>query len=350
MSDSRPVLRVLGAGFHPTIQDLGRHGAQRLGIPVSGALDPLALRMANVLVGNDEGEAAIEIRLLGPTLEVAADDVRVALVGTEAALEVLGPAGNRLVPAGVSARVPRGWRLRVGAVKDTACCYLAVGGGFDLPAPFGSKSTYVRSGIGGLDGRSLRDGDMLPLTSGAAPAGRERALPADYRAVYGSGAVRVVLGPQDGWFTAEAVERLLSSTFTVSREADRMGLRLDGPELPHARGYNIASDGIATGAIQVPGSRKPIMLLADHQTTGGYPKIATVTSADLPRVGRLRPGAELGFRAVGIAEAEELRRAQEALLAEVLAGVHDAEEATSVRVSALYRENLISGVFSIGTA
>jgi biotin-dependent carboxylase-like uncharacterized protein len=348
LSEFRSALRVVSAGFYPTVQDLGRYGAQRLGVPTSGALDPLALRMANALVGNDEGEAGLEIRLIGPTIEVAADDVRVALVGTEAPIEVLAPGSGVRVAPGRSVRLSRGVRFRVGAVKDTSCCYLAVAGGFDLPAPFGSKSTYVRSAIGGLEGRPLRDGDELPLVRGAAPQGPDRILPMVGK-LYGAGAVRIVLGPQDGWFTTHALEVLLSGSYEVSRHADRMGLRLEGPELEHARGFNIVSDGIASGAIQVPGSRKPIILLADHQTTGGYPKIATIISADLPRVGRLRPGAKLGFRAVGVAEAEELRRTQEALLARVLNGVRDVEGAPPISVSALHRDGLLSGAFSIGT-
>ncbi len=346
MIGAAPAFGVIAAGFHPTVQDLGRFGAQNLGVPVSGALDPIALRLANALVGNREGEAALELRLLGPTLEVLTDSVRITLVGTDAPIEVLGTVG-RVVAPGRALRLFKGQRFRIGAIKDTACAYLAVEGGFDLPTPFGSKSTYVRSAIGGFQGRALQDGDRLPLSRPEASSDALLALPA-MPDIYGSGPVRVILGPQADFFTDAAISTFLSAEYDITRDADRMGLRLEGPELAHARGYNIASDGIATGAVQVPGTCKPIVLLTDHQTTGGYPKIATVISADLPRVGRLRPGTRVSFHEVTVDEAETLRRNQETSVQEVLAGLHVVGETPNLNESALYHVNLISGTVRVG--
>lgn len=334
-------LFVAAAGFGPTLQDLGRPQVQHLGVPVSGALDPLSLRLANALVGNPEGTVAIEIRLLGPTLEVRGAAVRVALCGTSASLEIVGAEATVKVGAHRSVLVEPGRRIRVPAMSDTGVAYLAVEGGIDVPEVYGSRSTYVRAGIGGLDGRALRDGDRLVVGIAAAEPRQELAA-RDLSVLRGEGPFRVVFGPQRDFFTEASVADFLTSEYRVSKEADRMGMRLDGPALTHARGYNIVSDGIVTGAVQVPGNGRPIVLLADHQTTGGYPKIGTVISADVPRLGRLKPGDELSFVEISVADAEAARRAQEAAFRRVADGLVPAEG--WLDREALYRENLVSGV------
>lgn len=341
----RPGLAVLSGGLATSVQDLGRVGLQSLGVPVAGALDPFGLRLANALAAMPEDAGALEIRLFGPTLRVEAESVRVALAGAETALEVLGPAPAR-IPAGRSATLARGTVFRVGAVADAACCYLAVAGGFDLAPLWGSVSTYAPAALGGLEGRVLRDGDRLPLAAERAALGGERAAP---RFDHGDpGRCRVVLGPQADYFTDAGLATFLSSAYTVSREANRMGARLDGPALAHAAGYNIPSDGIVSGAIQVPGDGKPIILLADRQTTGGYPKIATVISADLPKIGRALPGARLRFEAVDVAAAEAARRAKEAAFRALLARIAPlGPEAAALRAR-LMTENLISGAVAGG--
>ena len=302
-------LETLASGLLCTIQDLGRVGSQALGMPVAGALDPRALRIANTLVGNPEGMAALEIRISGPTFRVVADSVRIALVGTAAPITILAPS-RRSVPSMRSVRLSRGAEFRIGAIPDSACCYLAVEGGFDVPSVYGSQSTYLRGEIGGFEGRALREGDRIPLNSGSASPGPDNAatLPLEPDS---NGPIRVVLGPQANYFSKAGIETFLGSPYSVTRDADRMGLRLDGPVIEHELGFNITSDGIVTGSIQVPGTGLPIVLLVDHQTTGGYPKIGTVISADLPRLGRMRPSTVLTFKAVEVAEAERLRRAQE---------------------------------------
>lgn len=336
------VLRVVQPGLHTTVQDLGRIGSQRLGIPVSGALDPVALRIANAIVGNAQGTAGIEMAVLGPTLTVEAESVRVAVAGGTTAMTIERTDGSRVtVPPLQSATAHAGDSLRVGAVAGTAVAYLAIAGGLSLQPFLGSLSTYVRGGFGGLEGRALIPGDRLPLRNDEADARDEVRLAE--AALDTPPVIRVVLGPQADYFTPAAIETFLGAPYTVTRDADRMGLRLEGPPLPHAKGYNIVSDGIAPGSIQVPGSCQPIVLLADRQTTGGYPKIATVISADLPAMGRLTPGMPIRFRQVTVAEAQILRRAMEAELSNI------ARRLTAVRESGpnlerLYDENLVSGV------
>ncbi|PVA10342.1 allophanate hydrolase [Pelagivirga sediminicola] len=333
------------AGPFTTVQDLGRAGHQAAGIPVSGALDPASLRIANALVGNPEGEAALEIRLMGPVLKVDAPAVRVALCGTSSPLQILAPE-PREVPPWQSAVLERGTVFRVPPLKGSVTAYLAVGGGFDIAPVLGSRSTCLRAGFGGLKGRALADGDALPLAM-PAPDGRADMRLGRVPDLAPPARVRLVLGPQDDHFSAAAIATLLEAEFRITNEADRMGLRLAGPALEHKAGYDITSDGIATGAIQVPGDGQPIILLADHQTTGGYPKIATVISADLPALGRLAPGAVLTFSAVTVAEAQDIHIAQKRRLSEVIASIAPLSvEAASLSSRALLSANLISGVIS----
>lgn len=333
-------LRVVQAGFSPTLQDFGRPAFQNRGVPVSGALDPVSLRIGNALVGNAGGMAAIEFRLIGPTLEVTAESVRVALTGTRAELVV--EAGERVaLPSYQSVTLKKGHRVSVAPVSDSGVAYLCIEGGFDLPEVFGSLSTYVRSRIGGFQGRALQDGDEVPLRLREVEARGELRLE-NISYLDETGPVRVVFGPQRDYFSDASTAAFLEGEYRISREADRMGMRLEGPALEHARGYNITSDGIVTGAIQVPGNGQPIILLADHQTTGGYPKIGTVISADIPRLGRLRPGDALSFAEIDVAGAEEARRVQEKQIGNLLGGLTPA--AAWLDEAALYRENLISGV------
>jgi 5-oxoprolinase (ATP-hydrolysing) subunit C len=323
-------------GLASSIQDLGRVGWQRYGVPVSGALDPLAARLANALVGNGEGDAVLEILALGPRFTVEADSVRLALVGSAVGLRLDGVA----VEAGRSVTAQRGTKAVIAGFTDSACCYLAVGGGFDFAPVMGSRSTYARGGFGGL-GRTLRVGDTLPLRRTTAPAGPERWSSA---ISYGDGPIRIVPGPQADWFEPDSLDRFFGEFYDITAEADRMGMRLAGPALRHSRGFNIASDGIATGAIQVPGTGQPILLLADHQTIGGYPKLGTVASVDLPRLGRHRPGQQLRFTPIGAEIAEALRRDQEAAFRRLIDRI--APVAAVPRSEDLLAANLISGVVS----
>ena len=306
------ALEVIAPGLHTSVQDLGRIGYQDVGVPASGPLDRISLRLANALVGNPPGTPALEMLLQGPTMKVLADAARFALVGCNANIEIRS--GNaRSIPAGRSVTLTRGEVFRIGALGDSVCAYLAVEGGLDIPPVLGSASTYVRGAIGGFHGRCLQQGDIVPLKLAVVQVRDEHALPRPLDLALDQ-PIRVVLGLQADYFTDDAVKTFLTSEYTVSPQADRMGYRLEGPALAHAKGYNIVSDGTVAGAIQVPGSGRPIVLMVDHQTTGGYPKIATVISADIPVVGRRKPGRPIRFVAVDVTEAESLRREQEAAI------------------------------------
>jgi allophanate hydrolase len=281
-------------------------------VPASGPIDRIAFSLANAVVGNPHDASAVEMLLQGPTFKVLAESVRIATVGGTAAIEVRTGAVRRIA-AGQSVRLERHDVFRVGAFGDSLCAYLAVEGGFNVPCVLGSASTYVRGAIGGVDGRRFVPGDRVPLTKDAVDARPERTLAGAIDTGLDQ-PIRVVMGPQDDYFTGGAIETFLASTYTISPQADRMGYRLEGPALAHAKGYNIVSDGIVTGSVQVPGSGQPIVLMVDNQTTGGYPKIATVISADIPVLGRRKPGRPIRFVAVDVHEAARLRREQEAWL------------------------------------
>jgi allophanate hydrolase len=311
-------------------------------VPVSGALDGFGLRLANALVGNPQGTAALEILVSGPTLEVVADTARLALVGTGASLRV-GSKGPRGIGEGQSIMLHQGDIVQIALGRGSACCYLAVEGGIAVPLVLGSASTYVRAAFGGLNGRALQRDDVILLAVGRASERDELRAP-----TLASGSpdqpIRVVLGPQHKYFREESLAALLDAEFRVSKDADRMGMRLDGPLLRHRRGWDIVSDAIATGSIQVPGSGQPIVLLADHQTTGGYPKIATVISADLPAVGRRRPGDPLRFVSIELEAAEEMCREAEREFAKLVAALEPPPSEIELDIGSLYGENLISGV------
>ena len=339
-----PGLRVISPGLNTTVQDRGRTGYQRLGIPVSGALDPVALAAANVVVGNAAGAAALECLYRGPTFEIEAARARLAVAGSGVVLEVVEPEGQatRHVPALESITLARGSRARLLITGPGISAYLAVEGGIDAPIIMGSRATYVRAGLGGLGGRALRAGDVVPLARDATPARDEVCLPG---VEFGLPArVRVVLGPQDDHFTGPALREFLHASYTVTSASDRMGLRLSGPALEHSKGFNIVSDGIPPGAIQVPGDGQPIILLADRQTTGGYPKIATVISADLPALGRVGPGARLMFAAMSIAEAEMVRRKLDGEIAAWPSRLEPIRRGPSLDPAKLAEVNLVSGV------
>ncbi|HYX00917.1 MAG TPA: biotin-dependent carboxyltransferase family protein, partial [Reyranella sp.] len=236
----------------------------------------------------------------------------------------------------------RGQLLRTGMVEGSNTAYLAVAGGFALPPFMGSLSTYARAGVGGFDGRKLAPGDRLPLARAEAPSGDEKQL--GHAFDYGAGSIRIMWGPQDDYFSEAGRRTFTGSDYRVSKEADRMGIRFEGPKIEHAKGADIISDGIGPGAIQVPGAGLPIVLLADRQTAGGYPKIASVASVDLPRLGRMVPGQVVRFAAVSVAEAEALRREQETRLQRAIADFKVARPPGGIDLARLYEENLIDGV------
>lgn len=296
------ALVVRACGPMTSIQDAGRFGWQRYGVSSSGAMDRLALAFANALVSNAPGAGALEFMLMGGSFEIEGGTARIAVAGAPCAIAVDGQPARAMT----SLTLRPGQTLSVGPAQAGVYVYMAVAGGFALPLELGSLSLQPRAGIGGIEGRALRSGDHLPLALADAPRSPELAL--DTVPIDADASIRVVLGPQDDYFSKEGIETFLSSAYTVSREADRMGYRLAGPRIAHARGFNIVSDGIVTGSIQVPGAGEPIVMMADRQTTGGYPKLATVISPDLRLVSQRRSGEAIRFAAVGIEEAQAIAR------------------------------------------
>jgi allophanate hydrolase len=333
-----PHLHVVDPGFRTTIQDSGRPGFQSQGVPVSGALDATALAAANLVAGNPAAAAGLEITATGPVLVVAAEAVRIAVAGSGMAIVI---DGRPAVPPLVSVTLVRGQRFCVMAPRTSAVGYLAVAGGIAVPVVLGSRSTCPRARLGGLDGRGLAAGDRLPLGADQPPSGPDRRGPA---LDLSPPAVLRVLLSEPGRDFADAVRTaFVAARYTVTPAVDRMGLRLSGPPLLSLCPGESLSEGLAPGAIQVPGDGQPILLLADRQTTGGYPRIAHVIAADLPAAGRLRPGHTVAFRPTTLDEADRARRALKASLAAFAAAIAPLM-ADGLDTGTLLAENLVSGV------
>ncbi len=284
-------IHVAAPGFLTTVQDLGRFGYAHFGISASGAADPLALRAGNLLVGNAENAAALEMTLTGGEFSFEGASV-IALTGADfgSSVEMWRPV-----------EIPSGATVRCGHARDGARCYLAVRGGLDVPLVMGSASVHVMTGVGG---RPVRRGDAIAIGDGAVRRPRKpaRGIPEPG----GSAGLRVTAGPQAAWFGDE----LYGASYRVSEESNRMGIRLRGPALPSPGGHMI-TEGVALGAVQAPPDGQPIVLFVEHQTTGGYPKPANVISADFRRLGQLRPRDEVRFERVTMEGALGLLRDQE---------------------------------------
>jgi allophanate hydrolase len=342
------ALSVLSPGLHTTVQDIGRFAAQHLGVPASGALDSVNLRLANLLVENDETGGALEMIAHGARFEVLGGSIRLALTGPQARMELIENQRRKSVEPYESVMLNAGDKFQIHLGKASSVCYLAAEGGFAIPEVMGSQSTFVRGGLGGFQGRTLREGDQILVNSPKPAARAERAIPGLTFAR--PEAFRIILGPQDDYFDADMIAAFLSAAFTVSHQSDRMGFRLSGFTLSHAKGFNIVSDGIAPGAIQVPGSGEPIILLADRQTTGGYPKIGVVISADLPALGRLRPGDPVAFRTVDLEEARAASLELRAWIEHARTNLRDVTAEPAIDVNALFEQNLIGGVVNAKTS
>jgi len=335
---AQAALRVLSAGPGVTLQDTGRHGYLRYGVTAAGPMDPLAYATANLAAGNAAGSTAIEISLGGIELTAEAEPLAVAVAGGDFAISL----DARVLPsAALVLTIEPGAVLNIRAGQSGAWCYLAVAGRLVVPQLLGSNATHTRTGFGGVDGRAIRTGDRLPVEPSRRSMPSIGAIAAPWLDRPPE-IIRVVLGPQDDYFSAEQIAAFLDGPWRVSIKADRMAYFLDGPRLTHAKGYNIVSDGIAMGAIQVPGDGRPIVLMADRQSTGGYPKIATVIGPDLGRLAQARPGTAFRFEAVSIAEAVAARREEAAALARDL--VVEPLVRTQFSSEFLLGLNLIDGV------
>lgn len=305
------TVRVIKPGMLTTVQDRGRYGYAHYGISPAGAADAVSLRIANLLAGNDEFAPALEMTLMGPTLEFETSAF-VAITGARCECKL----GEVAVPANKVVEAHAGSVLQCGSTTDGARCYLAVRGGFDVPIVMGSASTDLRGRFGGIEGRRLQSRDMLRIRSAVhSPTHRLRAGGLD--SLRNSGPIRVTRGAQRDWFSDHEFAKFLSARYNVSEQSDRAGLRLKGEAVELREQKQLLTDGIPLGAIQVPQDGQPIILFVDQQTTGGYPKIASVIAADMHRVGQLRPRDEVRFTEVSIAEAIETLRGLEEWLKQI---------------------------------
>ena len=323
------TVQVIRAGLLTTVQDLGRYGAQRFGVPVCGAMDRYSLCVANRLVGNADNAAALEITLVGPVMQFDSDTL-IALCGGDLGAVV----DDKPLPMNRPAWVARGSRLAFGQCVAGCRAYLALAGGVDVPEVLGSRSTYLRSGFGGLQGRALKPGDRIDLIAGSESyfrGLRESRAFSDNGFAAPKWSVRVdfehlTMQPQRIRFVAgRHWERLppsvrkpfLGENFRVGTASDRMGYRLEGVDL-EKHGYgDIASEAVAFGTIQLPPDGNPIVLMADRQTIGGYPRVGEVVSVDLPLLAQLKPGDTLRFERIGLGEAQRLFHLQRSVLAQI---------------------------------
>nr|WP_320147534.1 biotin-dependent carboxyltransferase family protein [uncultured Anaeromusa sp.] len=305
------MITVTQPGLLTTVQDQGRWGYQAYGVPVAGAMDRYACRAANILVGNEPEAAVLEMTLMGGSFQFA-EAVWVAACGADMEATLDG----QTVKNWSAFLAPAGSELTFGFAVSGCRSYLAVRGGFEVPVVLGSRSTYTRGRIGGVEGRALRAGDVLQAAAPAAgaKAPQKRRLPPSCIPAYGGElTLRVLLGPQDDFFTSQGLKTFLDSSYLISDEADRMGYRLQGEKIEHKGKADIVSDALCFGAIQVPGHGMPIVMMADRQTTGGYAKIGTVIGPDLALLAQAKPGDMVRFAACSEEEAIEALRQEQSL-------------------------------------
>ena len=303
-------ITVLNPGLLTTVQDQGRIGYQQFGVSVSGVMDPRSASLANILVGNDEKEAVLECTMMGPHLQFDKANC-IAITGGD----LMPTLDGKPIPNYTAVKVEAGQVLKFTMPKTGCRAFIAFAGGLDIPEVMGSRSTYMKAKIGGVEGRKLVKGDVIGFRAPKAELKNMnfRSMASEFvpRKEY---TVRVVLGPQDDYFTDAGIETFLSQVYTVTAEFDRMGCRLEGAAIQHKDGGDIISDGIAFGAIQVPSSGQPIIMLGDRQTTGGYTKIANVISADFRILAQLKQGDKVRFEKVSVKADQDALLTQRAAL------------------------------------
>ena len=300
-------IKIITPGLMTTVQDCGRYCYQASGFSVSGALDMRSYKLANILAGNIENLAVLEMTMLGITAEFTQNTV-FAITGGDFTPTINGESITMYQTVYASA----GDVLKMGAAKTGSRAYIAFLGGVDVPLVMGSRSTNMKCKIGGFEGRALRAGDVIETGDNFPIDYRKKVKkikPDDFSS--SEAEIRVILGPQDDYFTEKGIDTFLSSPYTLTKDCDRMGFKLDGEKIENINGVDIVSDGIALGSVQVPSSGKPIIMLADRQTTGGYAKIATVVSVDIPRLVQLKSGSTVHFKEVTAKEAERLYKAEQ---------------------------------------
>jgi antagonist of KipI len=314
------LIHVQTPGMFTTVQDLGRYGYGPLGVSPSGAADPISLRIGNLLVGNPENAAALEMTLLGGTF-LFPDGGIAALTGSDFAPVLSSPMrqlgaslpGRDAISMHTAFDISPGGVLKTGPSRNGARCYLCVAGGIAVRPLLGSASTHILTGLGGFEGRALRKGDVLEVGQGRALPTRRVAAEILHKLAPRK-TLRTTVAPQTDWFSADSLRRFYEGVYTVSEESNRMGLRLQGASLEAPHQGQMTSEGVSLGAIQIPAGGQPIILFVEQQTTGGYPKIANIISADLSSVGQLRPRDQIRFELVTPETARTLILEQEALI------------------------------------
>lgn len=304
------VILVREPGLFTTVQDLGRQGFGPMGVSPSGAADAVSLRVGNRLVGNAEGAAGLEVTLLGGTFAFP-DGAVLALAGSDFGATLDG----KPVELWTAFEAKPGQTLKLGPTQTGARCYLCVRGGIEVKAFLGSASTHILSGLGGFEGRALRKGDVLKVGAPSGAARTRRLSACALNEIQPRRVLRVTPGPQDDWFPEASRRVFYQSAYRVAEETNRMGIRLQGASVVNAAEGELTSEGVSLGAVQVPEGGLPIILFVEQQTTGGYPKIANVISADFHSLGQLRPRDEIRFERVDWGTARDLLREQEELLA-----------------------------------
>jgi antagonist of KipI len=304
------AILVQAPGIFTTVQDLGREGFGTMGVSASGAADPISLRIGNRLVGNPEGAAALEMTLVGGAFRFERAAV-IAVTGADFGPSLDGVA----MPIWTPIEIRESETVRFGASRSGARAYLCVRGGIAVEPFLGSASTHVLSGLGGFEGRALRKGDRVELGAANSLFRKIAVSPKALESLQPHRVIRVTDGPQSDWFAESSWKTLCGNAFRISEQSNRMGIRLEGPPIPLDASREMLSEGVSLGAIQVPPSGQPIILFVEQQTTGGYPKVANVISADLHSLGQLRPRDEIRFERVEMSEARSLLIQQEALLA-----------------------------------
>ncbi len=297
-------IRIIKAGMMTTVQDFGRTGYQSQGFPVSGVMDRRSFVIANLLVDNPENEAVLEFTLIGPTLQFTADTI-IAITGGDFQPTING----KPAPMYTAIYIHKDDILKFGSARTGSRGYIAFSCYLQIPVVMGSRCTNMKCSIGGFKGRQLQDGDYISfrIKRRYLPFFLSRKLELD-EFDQEEAVLRVVMGPQDNLFSKEGINTFLTEEYTVTSDFDRMGCRLDGPFIASKNGSDIISDGISFGSIQVPAHGKPIVLLADRQTTGGYAKIATVASVDIPRLVQRKPDHKIRFKAITVQDAQALYR------------------------------------------
>lgn len=330
--------RVIKGGLLTTVQDFGRYGYQSQGFNVGGVMDARSFRIANLLLDNPENEAVLECTLIGPTLEFTSSQI-IAITGGDFRPEL----NDDPVPMYTAIFVNKGDVLKVGAARTGRTCYIAFSNYLQIPVVMGSRSTNLKSKIGGFKGRKLENGDYISTRIKRRkylPYFLSRTLPL-HEFDDSNISVRVIMGPQDQMFSHKGIDNFLNSEYEVTSNFDRMGMRLEGPFIETKKGSDIISDGISLGSIQVPAHGKPIILLADHQTAGGYAKIGTVATVDLPKVVQRRIGDHIHFEKISVTEAQALLKQEQHELQDFRNRIHKpCKEVLDVRLTAKRLEKL----------